>query len=105
MPMVRSTRRSYIRLNALASTPLRPVSDYRNLLLQKWPAPEFECVTKMCVNGLENGDYAGIVSLGVEYGAVGIVKNFGEYAIRTVRALRALIVRRHILRKMLRTIL
>ena len=47
--------------------------------------PEFECVTKMCVNGLENGDYAGIVSLGVEYGAVGIVKNFGEYAIRTVR--------------------
>ena len=76
---------SYIRLNALASTPLRPVSDYRNLLLQKWPAPEFECVTKMCVNGLENGDYAGIVSLGVEYGAVGIVKNFREYAIRTVR--------------------
>lgn len=76
---------SYIRLNALASTPLRPVSDYRNLLLQKWPAPEFECVTKMCVNGLENGDYAGIVSLGVEYGAVGIVKNFGEYVIRTVR--------------------
>lgn len=76
---------SYIRLNALASTPLRPVSDYRNLLLQKWPAPEFECVTKMCVNGLENGDYAGIVSLGVEYGAVGIVKNFGEYAIMTVR--------------------
>ena len=76
---------SYIRLNALASTPLRPVSDYRNLLLQKWPAPEFECVTKMCVNGLENGDYAGIVSLGVEYGAVGIVKNFGECAIRTVR--------------------
>ena len=76
---------SYIRLNALASTPLRAVSDYRNLLLQKWPAPEFECVTKMCVNGLENGDYAGIVSLGVEYGAVGIVKNFGEYSIRTVR--------------------
>ena len=76
---------SYIRLNALASTPLRPVSDYRNLRLQKWPAPEFECVTKMCVNGLENGDYAGIVSLGVEYGAVGIVKNFGEYSIRTVR--------------------
>lgn len=76
---------SYIRLNALASTPLRPVSDYRNLFLQKWPAPEFECVTKMCVNGLENGDYAGIVSLGVEYGAVGIVKNFGEYSIRTVR--------------------
>ena len=25
------------------------------------------------------------MSLGVEYGAVGIVKNFGEYAIRTVR--------------------
>ena len=25
------------------------------------------------------------MSLGVEYGAVGIVKNFGEYSIRTVR--------------------
>lgn len=37
---------SKLKLNALDTVPLRPVSDYRNLLLQKWPAPEFTCVTK-----------------------------------------------------------
>ena len=31
---------SKLKLNALDTVPLRPVSDYRNLLLQKWPAPD-----------------------------------------------------------------
>ncbi len=75
---------SYIKLNAVSSTPARPVGDYRNLLLQKWPAPEFTCVTKMSLNGLKDGDYAGIVSLGVDYAALGIAKKDGSYIIRTV---------------------
>ena len=65
---------SKLKLNALDTVPLRPVSDYRNLLLQKWPAPEFTCVTKMQLSGMENGDVAGVVSLGTEYGALAVEK-------------------------------
>ena len=75
---------SYIKLNAVPTTPLRPVGDYRNLLLQKWPAPEFTCVTKMSFNGLVDGDYAGIISLGVDYAALGVAKKNGSYFLRTV---------------------
>lgn len=75
---------SYIKLNDVPTTPLRPVGDYRNLLLQKWPAPEFTCVTKMSFNGLVDGDYAGMISLGVDYAALGVAKKNGSYFLRTV---------------------
>lgn len=75
---------SYIKLNAVPTTPLRPVGDYRNLLLQKWSAPEFTCVTKMSFNGLVDGDYAGMISLGVDYAALGVAKKNGSYFLRTV---------------------
>lgn len=75
---------SYIKLNAVPTTPLRPVGDYRNLFLQKWPAPEFTCVTKMSFNGLVDGDYAGMISLGVDYAALGVAKKNGSYFLRTV---------------------
>ena len=41
--------------------------DMPNLLLQKWPAPEFCCVTKMDLSGLTDGEEAGVVSMGMEY--------------------------------------
>lgn len=41
--------------------------DMPNLLLQKWPAPEFCCVTKMDLSGLADGEEAGVVSMGMEY--------------------------------------
>lgn len=72
---------SCIKLHALPASGLRPVGDYRNLLLQKWPAPQFECVTKMYVNGMQNGDFAGIVSLGMKYAALGIKKSDQGYAV------------------------
>ncbi|MGN0316745.1 MAG: family 43 glycosylhydrolase [Lachnospira sp.] len=75
---------SCIRLNAISSVPERPVCDYRNLLLQKWPAPEFTCITKMYMNGLENGDFAGIVSMGMTYAAMGIIRNDNQFKLRTV---------------------
>lgn len=73
-----------IRLNAVSTTPLRPVSDYRNLLLQKWPAPEFQCVTKMNFTGLKDGDMAGIVSLGMNYCALAIARIKEQYVIRQI---------------------
>ena len=76
---------SYIKLNAVPATPLRPVGDYRNLLLQKWPAPEFTCETKMSLYGLMDGDYAGIVSLGMDYAALGVAKKDGKYVLRTIK--------------------
>lgn len=75
---------SKIKLHAVPSVPLRPVSDYRNLLLQKWPAPEFSCITKMSFSGLQDGDTAGIVSLGMEYCAMAVSKKNGSYAIEKI---------------------
>lgn len=68
-----------LRLNAVDTTPLRPVGDYRNLLLQKWPAPEFSCVTKMNLSGMQESDMAGAVSLGMVYAVVGIEKKCEKY--------------------------
>ncbi len=44
--------------------------DMPNLLLQKWPAPEFSCVTKLNLSHLEDGDEAGVISMGTSYGLI-----------------------------------
>ena len=48
----------------------RPLSDVKNLLLQKWPAPEFDCETVMDLSKLGPGCQAGIVSLGQSYAGI-----------------------------------
>lgn len=63
---------SVIRLNAVKTNRLRQLPDFRNLLLQKWPAPEFMCETKMNVRDLCEGDMAGIVSMGQIYGGLAV---------------------------------
>lgn len=73
-----------LKLNAVATTALRPVSDYRNLLLQKWPAPEFSCDTTMNLNGMQDGDMAGIVSLGMHYCAYAIAKVQDQFVLRQI---------------------
>lgn len=42
--------------------------DMPNLLLQKWPAPEFSCVTKLDLSNLEDREEAGVISMGTSYG-------------------------------------
>lgn len=74
-----------LKLNAVDTVPLRPVGDLRNLLLQKWPAPEFTCVTKMNLAGMQNGDMAGMVSLGMEYSALAFAKNDGVYTLKQIK--------------------
>lgn len=66
---------SWLRLNAVDTTNKRPVGDYRNLLLQKWAMPEFTCVTKMNINNIQPGDFAGCVSLGMKYSALGFKRS------------------------------
>ncbi|MBR1770800.1 MAG: family 43 glycosylhydrolase [Lachnospiraceae bacterium] len=63
---------SVIRLHAVKTNRLRQLPDFRNLLLQKWAAPEFVCETKMNVRDLQVGDMAGIVSLGVTYAGLAV---------------------------------
>jgi beta-xylosidase len=65
-----------LRLNAVKADGEETLSDVGNLLLQKWPAPEFTAYAKLDVIGLRDGDMAGIVNFGVDYGALA-VKNVG----------------------------
>ena len=59
----------------LFSQPVDPavqLCDVSNLLLQKWPAPEFMITVKMDISELVDGDYAGMVSLGGVYTALAV---------------------------------
>ena len=59
-----------LRLNAVCEESGLPYGDYPNLLLQKWPAPEFTCETTISLAGLKSGAEAGVISMGVEYALV-----------------------------------
>lgn len=50
------------------------IADLPNLLLQKWPAPNFSFVTKMSLGHLTEGDICGIVSMGMTYCALAVLK-------------------------------
>lgn len=52
--------------------------DMPNLLLQKWPAPEFTCVTKLDLSCLEEGDEAGVISMGTSYGLITFKREGGR---------------------------
>lgn len=63
---------SVIRLKAVKANRMRQLPDYRNLLLQKWPAPEFNCEIKMNVRDLCPGDMAGQVSMGQTFAGLAV---------------------------------
>lgn len=56
-----------------------------NLLLQKWPAPEFTCVTKLQLDGLREGDAAGVISMGMEYGVLEFAKKEQGIVLQFIR--------------------
>lgn len=60
-------------------------SDAPNLLLQKWPAPEFSCVTKLDLSNLSAGDEAGVISMGMEYGLVSFLREAESIKVISVR--------------------
>ena len=60
------------------------IADVPNLLLQKWIAPEFSAVTELMCATLEEGSVAGMVSLGVDYGAAAIRRREGSLSIISV---------------------
>jgi len=69
---------SVVQLNSVKVNKLRALCDYRNLLLQKWPAPNFSCETKMDIEGLESGDMTGIVSMGQTFAGLAVKRLISE---------------------------
>lgn len=61
-----------IRLYAVGKPEAVSIANMPNLLLQKWVAPEFTARTVMGVTKLAPGDVAGMVSMGVTYGAAAV---------------------------------
>ncbi|MGN0481455.1 MAG: glycoside hydrolase, partial [Lachnospiraceae bacterium] len=68
-----------IQLNAVYNQDGDAVSDLSNLLLQKWPAPEFHCITEIDYGNLKNGNLAGLVSMGMAYAALVVEKIDHKY--------------------------
>lgn len=58
--------------------------DTPSLLLQKWPAPEFNCVTKIDLSNLSEGDEAGIISMGTDYGVVSFAKRKDRIEVKSI---------------------
>lgn len=56
----------------------KQLCDVGNLLLQKWPAPEFRITTCLYLDRLTEGDVAGMVSLGGCYTAMAVRKSEGR---------------------------
>lgn len=65
-------------LHAVSTEPELAYGNVPNLLLQKWAAPEFSCVTKLHLQNLKSGDCAGVISMGMEYGLLEIQKEGEE---------------------------
>lgn len=59
--------------------------DVPNLLLQKWPAPEFSCTTTLLLDNLQVGDEAGVISLGMDYGVVTFVRTENAIEVRNIQ--------------------
>ncbi len=65
-----------LKLNAVHKATV--YGDMPNLLLQKWPAPEFACVTRMDLSHLKVGDEAGVISMGMSYCLLTFKKEKGQ---------------------------
>ena len=69
-------------LYAQASDPAAQLCDISNLLLQKWPAPEFMITTCIHLEHMADGDAAGMVSQGGHYTGMFIVKEDGKFTLQ-----------------------
>lgn len=55
-----------------------------NLMLQKFPAPEFTATAKLTFDARFDGEEVGLVVMGLDYGAVSLVRNNTKLEIKTV---------------------
>ena len=69
-------------LHAQTADPKTQLCDISNLLLQKWPAPEFSTTTCLHLKQMKDGDVAGLVSLGGCYTALAVQKIHGKMSLQ-----------------------
>ena len=69
-------------LHAQTADPKTQLCDISNLLLQKWPAPEFSTTTCLHLEQMKDGDVAGLVSLGGCYTALAVQKIHGKMSLQ-----------------------
>ncbi len=55
-----------------------------NLMLQKFPAAEFTATTKLTFDARFDGEEVGLVAMGMDYGAVSLVRNNSKLEIKAV---------------------
>ena len=71
-------RDKHLTLISQIEDPEKQLCDVSNLLLQKWPAPEFSITTCLHLEEMLDGDVAGLVSLGGCYTALAVQKVNGK---------------------------
>jgi len=60
------------------------ITNQPNLLLQKWFLPEFRAETRVDLSGMRPGDHAGLISMGIRYGAIEVLRTADGFQIRTI---------------------
>lgn len=55
-----------------------------NLLLQKFPAPEFTATTKLTFNARFDGEEVGLVVMGMDYGTLSLIRNNSKLQVSSV---------------------
>ncbi len=73
-----------LRLNACHYDESESIADLPNLLLQKWATPEFDAVSEIDLSNLTEGNLAGIVSMGIVYGALAVRVKGGRKELVTI---------------------
>ena len=79
-----NTEKQMLELSAVCKNCDDSISNIPNLLLQKWCMPEFTATTKLILKEMKCGDTAGMVSLGVNYGAVAVTKQENGFALKVI---------------------
>ncbi len=60
------------------------ITNVPNLLLQKWFMPECHAVTNLKLSGMKTGDTAGMISMGVTFGAVAVTKTEDGFVLKQI---------------------
>ena len=59
--------------------------DQPNILLQKWPASEFSWTARLSLSKLMQGDEAGMISLGMDYGVISFCHCKSQFFVKVIR--------------------
>lgn len=76
-----------LRLRAIYSPSNRAISDIPNILMQKWPCPEYICRTYLDLSEMSIGDRAGVITFGTEYGSLEVKKVEEGYRLSFIKGI------------------